>query len=265
MPTFGRDDDLQGAQFLRANLTGARFERTRLTGARVVASDLSGLVVRGTDVMNVEIDSPWLADGDFFRVNGVDVVPLVEAELDRRFPGRELRRAADPEGLREAWAALEATWSRTRDRAAGMPEGTVDRSVAGEWSFSQTLRHLVMATDTWLGRAVLHREQPYHPLGLADASAAEEGLDMTVFATEAPSYADVLAARADRVGMVRDYLAAVTTGVLDEPRQNPWASQYPETVRSCLHTILEEEWEHHRYAVRDLDALEHPAAGIGQS
>jgi hypothetical protein len=24
---------------------------------------------------------------------------------------------------------------------------------------------------------------------------------------------------------------------------------------SCLHTILEEEWEHHRYAVRDLDAI----------
>ena len=28
------------------------------------------------------------------------------------------------------------------------------------------------------------------------------------------------------------------------------------TVRSCLHGILGEEWEHHRYAVRDLDALE---------
>jgi hypothetical protein len=26
-------------------------------------------------------------------------------------------------------------------------------------------------------------------------------------------------------------------------------------VLSCLRTILEEEWEHHRYAVRDLDAL----------
>jgi hypothetical protein len=28
------------------------------------------------------------------------------------------------------------------------------------------------------------------------------------------------------------------------------------TVRSCLHTILNEEWEHHRYAVRDLEAIE---------
>ncbi len=31
---------------------------------------------------------------------------------------------------------------------------------------------------------------------------------------------------------------------------------HPETVLSCLHVILEEEWEHHRYAVRDLDAID---------
>lgn len=255
MTTFGRDDDLREATFYRADLRGARFERTRLTDARVVSSDLSGMVVRGSDVLNVEIDSPWLAEGDFFRVNGVDVVPLVEAELNRRFPGRELRRAEDPASLREAWEALQRTWSATLQRAANMPEGTVDESVDGEWSFAQTLRHLVMATDTWLNKAVLRLEQPYHPLGLSDASAAEEGLDMSVFTTETPSYAEVLAAREDRATLVRDFIAQVTPEVLQEPRANPWAPQHPETVLSCLHTILEEEWEHHRYAVRDLDAL----------
>jgi hypothetical protein len=30
-------------------------------------------------------------------------------------------------------------------------------------------------------------------------------------------------------------------------------------VLSCLRTILEEEWEHHRYAVRDLDSLAAPS------
>jgi hypothetical protein len=29
-----------------------------------------------------------------------------------------------------------------------------------------------------------------------------------------------------------------------------------ETTPSSLHVILEEEWEHHRYAVRDLDVIE---------
>lgn len=32
--------------------------------------------------------------------------------------------------------------------------------------------------------------------------------------------------------------------------------EYPETTLSCLHVILREEWEHLRYAVRDLDTIE---------
>ena len=51
-------------------------------------------------------------------------------------------------------------------------------------------------------------------------------------------------------------LAAVTADELAEPRSNPWSPEHQETVLSCLHVILEEEWEHHRYAVRDLDALQ---------
>ena len=39
-------------------------------------------------------------------------------------------------------------------------------------------------------------------------------------------------------------------------RRNPWAPEQPETTLSCLHTILEEEWEHLRFAVRDLDAID---------
>ena len=27
------------------------------------------------------------------------------------------------------------------------------------------------------------------------------------------------------------------------------------SVRECLHVVLNEEWEHHRFAVRDLDTL----------
>jgi hypothetical protein len=257
MATFSRSDDLQGAEFKNANLQGAEFVSANLSGARFVEADLSGVVMRGVEVREADIDAPWLPDGDsFFRVNGVDVIPYVEAELDRRFPGRADRRAADPDGLRAAWAALERTWAATLERAAAMPAGTVDVSVAGEWSFAQTLRHLVLATDTWLGRATLELEQPYHPLGLANPSAEEDGLDMSVFVTTKPSYDEVLEARADRVAMVRDHLATITADMLPTPRKNPHAPQYPETVLSCLHVILEEEWEHHRYAVRDLDTIE---------
>ncbi|WP_413451869.1 DinB family protein [Georgenia phoenicis] len=238
-------------------LSGRTFRGRSLRGSRFVGCDLSGVVVRGSDVAGMEVDSPWLLeDGGTFLVNSVDVVPLVDAELDRRFPGRERRRAADPEGLRRAWAALEETWAATVARAVAMPAGTVDRSVDGEWSFAQTLRHLVMATDTWLGRAVLEREHPFHSVGLPnDDDGGTAAFDGSEFSSGTPTFEEVLAARADRQALVRAYLNDVTAEELAAPRRNPHAPQYEETVLSCLRTILEEEWEHHRYAVRDLDAL----------
>jgi uncharacterized protein YjbI with pentapeptide repeats len=247
MTTFTRSDDLQGAEFVNTNLRGARF----------VEADLSGAVMRGVDVQGVDIDGPWLFEGgSSFRINGVDVIPFVEAELNRRFPGRADRRAGDPDGLRTAWAAVERTWAATLERVAAMPAGTVDVSVGGEWSFAQTLRHLVHATDVWLRRGILEIEQPFHPLGLTYTGAEEEALDLSIFTTATPSYAEVLEARADRVAMVRDFLATVTPDELAATRKNPHNPEYPETTLSCLHVILGEEWEHHRYAVRDLDTIE---------
>ena len=246
MATDAGSEEPRAAEFLDANLRGARFVR----------ADLSGAVMRAVDVAGAEIDAPWLLDGDStLLVNGVDVVPLVDAELDRRFPGRAYRRAEDPDGLRQAWAALESTWSATLERVTAMPSGTVEVSVAGEWSFVQTLRHLVMATDTWLRRAILELDQPFHPIGQPNLEYETDGNDMSVFTTTTPSYDEVLEVRAGRVAMVRDFLAAITSEELAAPRRNPWSPEYPETVLSCLHVILEEEWEHHRYAVRDLEMI----------
>jgi hypothetical protein len=237
-------------------LRGKTFKSRSLRGSRFVGCDLGDVVVRGSDVAGMEIDSPWLLEGDSsLLVNGVNVVPLVDAELNRRFPGRELRTAEDPEGLRAAWAALERTWAAILDRATAMPAGTIDASIDGEWSFAETLRHLVMATDTWLGKAILGQEQPYHPAGLPNDDNDSDAYDDDVFSTPAPSFAEVVEARGDRQTTVREFLAAVTPEVLAQPRKNPHAPDYEETVLSCLRTILEEEWEHHRYAVRDLDAI----------
>ncbi|HET8664700.1 MAG TPA: DinB family protein [Nocardioides sp.] len=226
-------------------------------GARFVGCDLSGVVMRGVAIDAADIDAPWIFEGDsYFKLNGVDVLPFVDAELNRRFPGRELRTAPDPDGLRGAWAALESSWSAVLDRVSAMPTGTVDRSVDGEWSFAQTLRHLVLATDMWLGKGIRELDQPFHPLGLSDASMADEGWDMSVFTTEEPAYDEILAARADRVAMVRDFIAGVTPEELAAQHPNPHDPAYEETTLSCLHTILGEEWDHQRYAVRDLDAIE---------
>ncbi len=242
-------------------LAGRTFTDRTVRAARFIGCDLSGVVVRGSDVAGMEIDSPWLIESNgTLTVNGVDVVPFVDAELNRRFPGRALRTAEDPGALKAAWHALETTWAATLERAAALPAGTVDASVDGEWSLAQTLRHLVMATDTWLGKAVLERDHPYHPAGLPNDGGGSDAYDGSEFSVDTPTYLEVLAARADRQAMVRTYLATVTATELAEPRRNPHSPQGVETVLSCLRTILEEEWEHHRYAVRDLDTLANATA-----
>ena len=240
-------DQPERPDFTDADLRGAKFNRTLLAGA----------VMRGVDVAGADIDAPWLNEpGGSLWVNGVDVAPLVEAELNGRFPGRAQRRAGDPEGLRAAYAAVERTWAATLERVARMPAGTVDVSVDGEWSFAQTLRHLVMATDIWLRGAILEVDQPYHPIGQPFAEYETDGYDLSVFSTTPPTYAEVLEVRAGRVAMVRDFLASLGPDELATEHPNPWAPDHTETTLSCLHTILQEEWEHHRFAVRDLDAIE---------
>lgn len=101
MAAFARSDDLRGAEFAGTDLRGARF----------IEADLSDVVMRGVRVAGADIDAPWLCDGEsFLRVNGVDVIPLVEAELNRRLPGRAGRRA----GGGSTSATRYATSTRSR-------------------------------------------------------------------------------------------------------------------------------------------------------
>jgi hypothetical protein len=231
------------ATFVDEDLRGARFERSTLADA----------VIRGGDVRGLEIDAPWLTGGAL-TVNGIDVVPFVEAELNQRFPGRDLRHAKDPGTLRTAWASVEQAWAAAVARALLMPPASVEVSVNGEWSFAQTLRHLVFATDAWLGKAILRLPQPFHPLGQPHAEYETDGYDMSLFTTQRPTFAAVLEARAERQDMVRSFLATITPELLAEPRATAWSPEHEEPVVHGLNVILNEEWEHLRFALRDLDA-----------
>ena len=108
-------------------------------------------------------------------------------------------------------------------------------------------------------------EQPYHPLGIPNAEYETDGHDMSIFTDVAPTWEEVLEARAGRVAQVRDFLDGVTAEDLEGERANPWAPQYPETVGACLRVIINEEWEHLRYATRDLDVIEARSSGVPEA
>src|SRR5689334_8926191 len=139
-------------------------------GARIHLSDLAGLEIRDCEVSGLKIvdcyGSSVYLGGVFERVvvNDVDVTAYVAAELDRQHPTRVLgRNAASPDDYRATWDALETLWAATIDHARSLPEAKLHERVDGEWSFVETHRHLLFASDAWLGNAVLEEAAPYHP------------------------------------------------------------------------------------------------------
>lgn len=244
------------ATFEQADLRRARFRSVRLGGANFRMVDLSGAVMRDVRLSGASVYGSEL---DGLSIDGVEVAPLVEAELDRRYPARALRRAADPAGLQAAWAAVQQSWEPAYARIDALPAGAAEQSVDEEWSFAQTLRHLVFATDAWLG-AVLEQERPFHPWGVPFSElehycgpAAELGVDLDA----TPTYPQVREVRADRVAKVRAYLGEVTPEQLaQECKAPPWDDGVPVARLRCLWVILNEELEHLRFAERDLAVIE---------
>ena len=243
------------ADFTRQDLAGSRFEQVDLTGARFRNVDLTHAVIRGALLVNVEIDG-LLQD---VTVNGVDVVPLVEAELDRRYPDRAKMRPANADGYRQAWDILERLWQQTVERARAMPPDLLHERVDDEWSFIETLRHLVFATDAWVTRALLGEPSPWDPLDLPHDEMPDD-LNVPRDRGARPSLEEVLELRADRMATVRRVLEELTDARLSETTEPVIAPGYPEeksfAVRRCLQTVLSEEWEHRLYAERDLAVLE---------
>ncbi len=252
-------EDLTGSRFEDVYLTDARFRDVDLTNARFHLVDLTGVVVRGAALVNVDISG----EVENLRVNGVDVAPLVEAELNRRYPDRVKMRPADADGFREAWDILGRLWEQTVERARGMTPELLHERVDGEWSFIETLRHLVFATDAWVKRAILGEPSPWDPLDLPHEEMPDQpGVPRDRGAR--PSLDEVVALRADRMATVRQVLADLTDEKLAGMTEPVLEPGYPEpesfAVRRCLRAILNEEWEHRLYAERDFDVLESRSA-----
>jgi hypothetical protein len=162
------------------------------------------------------------------------------------------------------WDRIERLWAETVTRAERLPEPALHQRVDDEWSFVETLRHLVFATDRWAGHMILNKPRPYHPLGLPnpgypieDAAALVIDLDV-----RAP-LAEVLEARGTRMTIVRGIVDALTDDDLERVCPRLPAPGYPQEARSvglCLGVVMKEECEHRRYAVRDLAALEADSA-----
>src|SRR5215470_1812423 len=124
---------MHGARFHGVDLGEASFEDVNLGGARFDNVNMSGVRIRGAWMQNVEI-SAGLSN---VRINDVDVVPLIEAELDRRYPERLELRPDDAGGFRRAWTSIEQSWPPAVERARRLDPDLLHERVDDEWSFTE--------------------------------------------------------------------------------------------------------------------------------
>ena len=230
---------------------------------RFAEADLSDAVFRETDLSRARMYGVLLTganlDGDItgLVINGVEVAPLIKAELDRRHPERIALRATTPEGLRAAVDVHETLWTDVVDRARAMPDSDRHRSINDEWSVTQTLRHVIFVIDAWFGNAVLGRADAFHPIGLPASfttDAASYGIDPQAD----PSFEEVVRVHAQRLDGLRGFLADITQDELDRVRDNPAAVFPPpgnRTAVKCLHVLFSDSWAHHQFALRDLAVI----------
>lgn len=259
------DQQLSGVRLVRVEAEHVDGDDLGLRRSVLRDVGIDDVTVRGISLHDVRLRGAWLrgveVDGEVegLTVNGVDVGPLVDAELVRRYPDLAAMRPSDPDGFRHAWDVVEGLWAGTLERARSFDPDQLHESVGGEWSFIETLRHLAFATECWLYRAILGEPAPWDALSLPwDEMPDTPGVprDREV----RPDLETVLALRLDRMAAVRQYLDGLTDQVLAGETTPVDAPGWPEPraypVRECLLTILNEEWWHRRFAERDLDALE---------
>lgn len=235
------EGDLAGAVFWGADMKGATFRDVDLTGTKISHAW----------VVDVEIDA--LVEN--LVVNGVDVTAFVN-ERDPWYPLRAMLRPATPADMKATWAEIEATWAVTNGIAAALGEAALHESVNGEFTFVESMRHLVFATDKWFTSPILG--EPIHPIGLPNRGSLDfpfPGLDLAA----TPTVAEAMAVRDDRIARVREFIETVSADDFD--RAIDILENGPHPLIECLYTVFEEEFWHHRYVRRDLALLEAAHAG----
>jgi len=231
----------EGRDFSESVFWGVNFRGSRFRDAEFADTSFFH-----TSWSNVSID------GEISRltINGVDVTEFVNAR-DRWYPLRVELVPETAEGVRSAWAKLGREWSELLQNASRVDASVTATSVNGEWSLRDTLRHLLFAMDKWFVLPLLG-DAGCLSFGLPNSGSQDRswpGVDLTL----QPTFDEVLAARAEQHQRFEQFILDLDVATLPETVEVLENGTVPALM--CFHVVLEEEFEHLRYATRDLVAL----------
>ena len=165
---------------------------------------------------------------------------------------RESLFGDEPESLATAWQNVGGLWDATIERARPLPPADLDEQVDGEWSFLETLRHLVFVTDVWVRDVIQEWPAPHHAWGMPPHFVADAAAGLGLDIDARPSLDDVLAVKRERDEQTRRVIAGLTKEELMRTCA-PRGGQF--LVVGAVQAVVYETWAHLQYATRDLDLL----------
>ena len=234
-----------------------------LAGKDVRDINFEGARLRNVNLHNAHVTGAWMEgariDGDFegLLMNGVEVAPLIEAEIERTHPVlKQLRTLRTADDLRANLETAFGIWDELIARASALDESVVHERVDEEWSFSETVRHLVYATDAWFRHGVLDLPQPYHAIAVShsEATGHDPGIDLDA----KPTFAEVVAVWRENQAEMRNFASGLRDDDLKREQEPTASAGHPygkHSIRTCFWVINNEAYWHSTYAARDLDAL----------
>ena len=232
--------------FERQDLSGAVFWGVKMAEARFRDTDFDKTSFFHTYWRNVEIDGEIHG----LVVNGVDVTEFVNGN-DRWYPLRYQLSPSDAAGIRASWSELHDEWSRLLALVAQATPSVAEKSVNGEWSLLDTLRHLLFVMDKWFTLPILGGRN-FDPWGLPNTES--QGTEWPGLGRMAnPDFETVVRAREEQRNRFAAYIQTLDVDTL--PTSVDVLENGAVPALMCFHVVLEEEFEHLRYMIRDLERL----------
>jgi hypothetical protein len=147
----------------------------------------------------------------------------------------------------EATGGLETTMLR----AASFSDEELHRSVNGEWSAIESLRHVVLIVDLWLSKAVLGEQDPFHPIALPPTFMPPTLPGSSIDPDAHPTFDEACEVVRGRLITVRSNVDELTPDDLERP-----VAAHAKTVAGALSVLFHELTAHDRFINRDLDLIE---------
>lgn len=228
------DQDLSESVFWGVNLSRTLFRDADLNSSRFFHVSMSDVSIDGVIERLV--------------VNGVDVTDYVNSH-DRWYPLRNNLSPADEVGIRSAWFQLVAEWEKLYTLVSSLSGDVQTRSINGEWSLRDTLRHMLFVHDKWFNWP-LGGQRMFTSIGLPNTGSQGgewPGLDLS----SDPTFDVTLDARRAQASRFGAFIETMKLSEMSDTSDILENGSVPTLI--CFHAILEEEFEHLRYAWRDIE------------